>query len=139
MESIIEDTIRNFPSPVLTSMYERYLNGEKELCDELLAKSREHLMQVLRAPEPKPPSVTPSFRAPLRTHRSITVDTVTDILTARKKLDDRMDECIKASEVYRHELRKGCSEQDAYKIALEFYTALSKCPCTSVKAKCDFF
>jgi hypothetical protein len=112
-------------------MYERYLNGETDLYDELMAKAREHLLQIMTI-EPKAQAASfklpaPEPKASLKTRRSVTVDTVLSILNTRKQLDSKMDECIKQSEVYRYEVQKGCSEKDAYKIALEFYTNLSRC------------
>jgi hypothetical protein len=51
-ETLVEDTLRQFPSESIYSMYERYLNGETELCDVILGKLRHHLMDIFRAPCP---------------------------------------------------------------------------------------
>jgi hypothetical protein len=51
-ETLVEDSLREFPNESIYAMYERYLNGENELCDVILDKLKNHLIDIFRAPCP---------------------------------------------------------------------------------------
>jgi hypothetical protein len=124
-EAIAEDTLRKFPSEELTAMYERYLNGEKDLYKPLHNKLQSHVLDVLRTPPPVSFKFTPPD-APVKPKQSLKFTPpsgIYDMISARKKLDFEIENCIKNTDVYKFSLQMNeGDESKAYTHALSFYS-----------------
>jgi hypothetical protein len=119
--AIVEDALRKFPNDDLYALYERYLNGEKDLYDSIFDRVQTHVLQVLKTPprDTKTFKFTPS--APVKSLKFS--PSVKDLLSARRKLDFEIESCIKQSDVYKFSLGlSNGDENKAYKSAVDYYS-----------------